>query len=93
MYYVMIETAPSEDNEEKNTCGGAFLDCWVKAETEEAAVEAAKEYAAHNGWEYISTEEVSIAERENYSDDKETLEVYDEACRYDIAGVFYMWPT
>ena len=37
IYWVMLEVAPSDENEEYK---GAFLNCWVKAESEQEAIEA-----------------------------------------------------
>lgn len=87
----MMEIAPNGDNEE---CEGAFLDCWVKAETEQEAVDVAKDYAETQGWEFIGLEEVSVVTREQYTDDEEdadSLEAYDEAFREGISGIIYTW--
>lgn len=91
IYWVMLEVAPSDENEE---CEGAFLNCWVKAESEQKAIEAAKEYAKDQDWEYIGLEDISVVTREQYTEDEEdadSLEAYDEACREGISGIFYTW--
>ena len=92
MFFVMLELVPSENNEEKEYCEGAFLDCWVDCDSEAEAVEKAKDYASSEGWDYVETKEVYEVQREKYLDDDEILEIYDEACDYGVSGLFYTWP-
>jgi hypothetical protein len=88
IYYVMIEVVPAPDNQE-DTANGAYANCFVKADSEESAVESAKTYMQDQGWDYISVEEVSFAERDRYLEDETTLAVYDEACQYGVSGIIY----
>ena len=88
----MIEAVPCEDNEERLEYGGAFIACWVKAETEEAALTKAWAYVAEEKWKLISVEEKCAAHREAYLDDPESLECFDAAVRDGLAAIFYTWP-
>ena len=94
MYYVMLEVVPNADNEEKDECEGAFLNCWVKTDSEEEAVELAKEYAEQEGWEVLGVEECRAVKREDYigsEEEEENLEILDEAAENGLAGIFYTW--
>ncbi len=94
IYWVMIEVTPSEDNEEKDLSSGAFLNCWVKADSKDEAIEATKDYADAQCWDFVSLEDCDEVTRENYLDDEdaqESLEAYDEASIEGISGIFYTW--
>lgn len=92
VYYFMMEAVPGESNKDDGDCGGAFINCWVRAENEEAARVKARKYVEEENWTLIKEEEAFPARRNDYADDPETLECYDEACEYGLSAVFYMWP-
>ena len=92
IYYFMMEAAPGEGSEEAGECGGAFINCWVKADNEDAARIMARKYVEEENWVLIQEEESNLAERSFYADDPETLACYDEACEYGLSAAFYMWP-
>ena len=92
IYYFMMEAMPGENSEEARDCGGAFINCWVKAENEDVARKSARKYVEEENWVLIKEEESFPAERDLYADDPETLECYDEACEYGFSAAFYMWP-
>ena len=92
IYYFMMEAVPGEGSEDALACGGAFINCWVKAENEDAARKIARKYVEDENWVFIKEEEANPAERSFYADDPETLACYDEACEYGLSAAFYMWP-
>ncbi len=92
VFYFMMEAVPSEDNETDRDCGGAFINCWVKAENEDAARIIARKYVKDENWVFIKEEESSRAERGFYTDEPEALACFDEACECGLSAVFYMWP-
>ncbi|MDO5154743.1 MAG: hypothetical protein Q4D51_02155 [Eubacteriales bacterium] len=92
MYYVMIEAVALNNNDESELYGGAFINCWTKAETKNMAIDIAKEYINEQGWEIVNIEEISKVSREKYLDSIEILEVYDEACECGVAAIIYTWP-
>jgi hypothetical protein len=83
IYYV-------ENNDEKEFYSGAFLNCFIEAENESAALKGTKEYAEEQGWIFKCLKEISAAERDTYSDE-DMLEIYDEAREYGVSGIFYTW--
>ena len=92
VYYFMIEAVPCADSEERLSCGGAYINCWVKAETEKAALAKVMNYAAEEKWTCKNVEEVFPARREMYLDEPESLAGFDEAQRYGLSAIFYTWP-
>ena len=90
VYYVMLEVVPAPDNNEDGS-NGAYANCFVKADSEESAVDSAKRYMQEQGWNFVSVEEISLAKRDRYIDDVTSLEVYDEACQHGVSGIIYTW--
>ena len=92
IYFFMLEAVPSESNPESKELGGAFVNCWVKAETMEIAFDEATKYLEIQDWEFVRIEDEYITERERYLDKPKSLECYDEACEYGASGIFYTYP-
>ena len=91
IYCLMIEARPCSDNDESREFGGAFVNCWVKAENEQLAEKAAVEYIDSEGWEIAEILEVFLPDRQRYDDESQSLACYDEACEYGISAVFNTW--
>ncbi len=92
VYFFMLEAVPNASNPESEVLGGAFVNCWVKAETMENAFDEAVNYLEVQQWEFVRIEEEYITERERYFDLPKSLECYDEACEYGVSGIFYTFP-
>ena len=91
IYFIMVEAVPNRDNPEIEKVSGAYVNCWVKAETKAFALIKIKEYLKEENWVYVRTEDVFIAEREWYIDIPESLECYDIAYENGIGAIFYTW--
>ena len=92
IFYLMIEAVPNCNNPERKELGGAYVNCWVKAETKEEACSAAKEYIASEKWLSLQVEEAAPVRRQAYMDEPDSLKCYDEACKKGISAIFYVWP-
>ena len=92
IYYIMMEAVPGEGNEDALDCGGAFINCWVKAENKDAARSIAQKYLEDENWVFVKEEESNLAQRSYYADDPDALECFDEACEFGLSAAFYMWP-
>ena len=92
VFYLMIEAVPSTDNPESREFGGAYLNCWVRASTQEDALSKAREYILQEHWLPIKTEDIWEAQRQFYEDLPESLECYDEACKNGLSVIYNTWP-
>ncbi len=92
IYFFMLEAIPNESNPESEELGGAFVNCWVKAETMGVAFDEAVKYLEIQDWEFIRIEDEYITERERWFDKPDCLECYDEACEFGVSGIFYVYP-
>lgn len=96
IYYFMIHAVPKKDNPESEEFIGAFVNCWVKGSTHLTALNEAEKYIDSEGWTATNIEDAYITERERYIGDPdsiESLECYDAACDYGVAGIFYTYAT
>ena len=89
IYYFLIEAKPMKNNPESEYLSGAYVNCWVKADTTKEAIKKAKEYIKWEKWEWLYAEDMYTVERERYLDEPDSLEAYDTACEYGAMGVFY----
>ena len=92
IYYFMIEAVPMQDNPESELYKGAFVNCWVKGTTYLSALNKAKKHIHDNEkWTVLNVLESSIPSRGSYIEIPESLECYDEACKYGASFIFYTY--
>ncbi len=91
IYYIMAEAVPAKGSAESKEFGGAYINIWVRAQTTDEALIAAKAHIAREGWELVNIEEVFVPDRNGYTE-QESLDCYDEACREGLSSVFYTYP-
>ncbi len=89
IYYFFVEAVPMKDNPESEYVDGAFVNCWIKADSTKSAIRKAKEYIKGEKWRWVNAEDMFTVERERYLDEPDSLEAYDYACEYGAMGVFY----
>ncbi len=89
IYYFLIEAKPMKNNPESEYLNGAYVNCWVEANSTKEAIKKAKEYIKWEKWKWLYAEDMYTVERERYLDEPDSLEAYDNACKYGAMGVFY----
>lgn len=92
IYCVMIEAVPNRKNSESKEYGGAYVNCWIKADAPVEAVEKAKGYIHKENWNFVNIEDIFSVQRERYLDEPDSLECYDNAVQYGLDAIFYTWP-
>ncbi len=92
IFYFLIEVAPAPNSSNFSEAGGAFVNCWVKSNSEERAAEIALSAIRNDGWDIITVDDTFIAERERYSDVPESLELFEQAEIDGEAYLFNTWP-
>lgn len=93
MYYLLLEGKPHMSNNESREVSGAYINCWVKADGETAAIEEVRDYQASHEWDLLEIEEILAVNRERYLDEPNSLECFDQASDSGIGAVFYTWPV
>ncbi|MFG0285382.1 MAG: hypothetical protein ACF8R7_13270 [Phycisphaerales bacterium JB039] len=90
-HFLRFEGVPQKDNPDYLEFGGAFINCWVRAPSLEAARTTARAEIADAGWTIIEDIEAYIIERTDYTDDQQTaIDRFDQA---QIDGEVYEFNT
>jgi hypothetical protein len=100
VFFITIMAEPCEGNDEFKEAGGAYVNCWVNADTlREAEISALNEIESEN-WKPKKIEEWEILCEECYEnrDDLDQEEVEElksclsEAYEHGISLLFHCWP-
>ena len=92
IYYLMVEAVPNCNNPESKKYSGAYINCWVKADSPVDAVKKVKKYIHKENWDLVNIEDVFSTQRERYLEEPDSLECYDNAVQYGLDAIFYTWP-
>jgi len=91
IFYIQYESIPtSESNDYKGT-GGAFINCWIKATSIEAAKNMAENSINENNWKILSLEESFLVNEEHYKENDESREFYQQAVIDGEVYVYHSW--
>lgn len=94
IFYVQYQVEPAAGSEHFETTGGAFVNCWVKVDSEREAQEQASAAVRESGWTIRAVEEDCCEVSEEwYSENDEGLEHYMQAVADGECYVFYQWPV
>jgi hypothetical protein len=93
IYYAMYEATPGPDIPEFETCGGAFVNCWVRAESTRDAERLNAAAIAENGWKILSVEDECCEVTDDwYSEDDDEWPWYQQAISEGECYVYHQWP-
>ena len=92
IYYLMVEAVPRHNNPENKEYGGAYINCWVKADSQTDALNKMKEYLHEQDWKFIKIEDIFAVEKERYIDEPDSLKCYENALQNGLGAIFYTWP-
>ncbi len=93
VFFIQYEVRPAPESEEFAQTGGAYANCFIRAPSEVAAMEAAQRNFHESGWTVVSIEDGPLtAQRDYYASDQEWLGYFDQAQREGACYVFYLWP-
>ena len=92
LYLVTIEALPNPGTEEYENCGGAYVNVYVREESEAAALETAQREVAASGWTCKSIEHTGVVTREDFTEDDDGLEYFEQAIEEGVVLVFHTFP-
>ncbi len=93
MFYFQYACIPSPTSDNYDKLGGAFISCWIKAVSIEAARIISEAAIIENNWIVQKLEESNPIKKEDYRIDDKSLEYYLQA---EIDGEVYVydsWPN
>jgi|SRR5215831_1656667 hypothetical protein len=93
MFFLQFEAKPREDNPERETVGGAFVNCWIeRADLDEAAAVASK-MIEEQGWSIVKASQMQPVDRAFYADGDEGLQYFEQALIDKEVLVFFAYPA
>jgi hypothetical protein len=93
LYFLTYLARPKVGSESFESYDGAYINCWINAESEAQAAGHASASIARAGWVVESLEQSSIVTREDYADDNEGLQYFEQALIDKELYVFHTWPS
>jgi hypothetical protein len=93
IYYAIFEATPKPDSPQFENCGGAFINCWVRAQSSNEAESVAAAAISVSGWNMISQEdEWRELTDHSYSELDEEWRWYQQAVTDGECYVYHLWP-
>lgn len=92
LYLVTIEAAPLSETEAFEQFGGAYVNVYITAATEDEALQTAQEEITRSGWQCVSIENVLYVTRDDYVEDDEGREHFEQALVDGAVLVFNTFP-
>lgn len=89
VFYFVLEVRSTVA--EGSRLGGGYVHCWIRQPTPEAACALAVERVQAEGWLVASCSEPTVARRDDFRCDDESLECYELALRDGEALVMHGW--
>jgi hypothetical protein len=89
MQLVRIEAKQSRQYAHEKWYAGAYIDCYIKDQTEENALYVAKGWIAKNGWEVLDVEEQRQIEQDAYEEGTDGREYFQQALLDEEVFVYY----
>ena len=94
IFFSRYEAIPLPEAEDFAVCGGAYINCWIQAQSEEEASELAAVVIHERGWKVVSVdEECREVDESLYAEDDKHREYYDQAVLDGGCYVFHQWPV
>ncbi|MGM9428948.1 hypothetical protein [Hydrogenophaga sp. MI9] len=92
MLFIQFEVRPQPDSQHFSSVGGAVANCFVEAESEDAARQLAANSLQDNGWEVLSVEDGPVFVERSDLEDPDWLAWFDQAAADGECYVFHQWP-
>lgn len=93
IYYIQHSIKPLPESEDFESADGAFLICFIQADSGQMAIAKVLSYINEIHWKVVSLEDgPDVVHREEFVDsDPEWLEAYDAAAREGEFHALYVW--
>lgn len=94
IFYVQYEAVPAPETPAFAEVGGAFVACWVRAESLLEASQRAHEAIGESGWTIIAlVDECHEVSEQSYDADDDALPYFRQAVEEGECYVYHQWPA
>jgi len=91
MFCLRYVATPNPGGDQFSEAGGAYVNCWVRAASQEEAQQRAVSFIRDSGWLVEALEEAYSCSRADFSTTS-ALSYFDEAEAHGESYVFHTWP-
>ena len=91
MYFIQFRCSPIPNSENIKKYSGAFINCWIKCENKNLAIELAKKQIKEYQWKIENLEEAKIITKNFYNKDSEAYSYYNQALLDGQHFVIHTW--
>ncbi len=92
-HFFTFLAVPTPDAKEYEQAGGAYVNCWIRADSRDEAEKSASALIKDYGWAVEGLEEHSTVTSADYSDDDEDRQFYEQSLVEGEVLVFNTWPA
>jgi hypothetical protein len=92
LYLVTVEAEPSADTDDSREYGGAYVNVYIQAASEAAALAAAQREIAQAGWACKAIDRVTYVTREDFTNEDDGLESFEQALIDGVRLDFHTFP-
>jgi hypothetical protein len=94
VFHLQFEAIPTPESDDAEHCGGAFVNCWIRADNGEEAMELASQAVRENLWRILEvSEECGEVTESDYESDEEGMSYFREALHQGECFVYHQWPN
>ena len=90
-YLVTLQACRAPDARDVSSHSGAYVNCWLRANTETDAKSKALTEVRSEGWVPGPIESVQSVRREDYHDDPSGREYFEQGLNDGVVLVFHTW--
>jgi hypothetical protein len=91
-YFFRVNVSPSPNHPEYQSIGGAFIDCWIRVESESAANRIIRRTLEDSAWIIESLHGPETCTEKDYAEDPANLEYYAQSQTDGEVFVFHQYP-
>jgi hypothetical protein len=89
----MVEATPTQEHDEFDDIGGAFINCWIRTDNEDTAIKIASKTLKKHCWKILKIEDSFAVTAERYEDEPDSLECFNEALKEGESYIINEWPN
>jgi len=92
MYFLLFHVQPRPDLEDADDIGGAYVSCWIEADSIKQAEQIAKQEIGDLRWDILEKEDAFEITEDYYDKDSDGYEYYEQALIDELVIVFHTYP-
>jgi hypothetical protein len=93
IWFLTYQATPELGSEDFGTCGGAFVNCYIAAESQTAAESIAVPELTGFGWAITELTEAKLMEPAQFAYSERTVEFIEQAKLDGSVYCFHRWPV